>query len=429
MTRASSQKRLMTLCVVTILVGIASGFVGTGLAFLLKAVQHIAYGYSPLHLVSPESFLEGVMQASPYRRVLILILCGIVAGVGWWALFRFGKPLVSVPQALNDKKHLPALSTIIHAVLQIVTIGLGSPLGRESAPREMGALFADWLSQRAGLTIRNTQIMVACGAGAGLAAVYNVPLAGALFVIEVLLVSFNWSVVIPALITSTIAVVISWIGLGNESQYHLAQYEVSHSLILWSICSGPFYGALAYVFSRMTTSARKAAPKGIQLLLLCCINFFMIGILAMYFPAILGNGKSPVQLEFSNELSIWLSSALLILRLLITWSSLRAGAQGGLLTPSLANGALLAVMLGGFWNLIWPGTSFNSYSIIGATAFLAAAQKMPITAIVLIFEFTHFQFGFVAPLLCAVAGSLTVFYALETYFHEARKLKNSTFYP
>jgi H+/Cl- antiporter ClcA len=394
------------------MVGIGSGFIGMLLAFLLRSIQHAAYGYSPFHIISAETFLQGVMGASPVRRVLVLCLCGLIAGCGWWALFRFGKPLVGVPKAVKEKKRLPPLSTFTHAILQIITIALGSPLGREAAPREVGALFSDWLTQKVGLTARETQIMVACGAGAGLAAVYNVPFAGAIYVLEVLLVTLEWAVVLPALATSTIAVLISWIGLGNESQYHLAQFEVSHSLILWSICTGPIYGLVAYVFSRFTTSARKEAPRDAWVIVLCFLNFLAIGLLAMYFPEILGNGKSPVQLEFDNDLTIAVSSILLLLRLIITWSSLRAGAQGGLLTPSLANGALLAVVLGGLWNILWPGTSFNSFSIIGATAFLAAAQKMPITAIVLIFEFTHFKFSFIVPLLFAVMGSVGMFYLL-----------------
>ena len=76
-----------------------------------------------------------------------------------------------------------------------------------------------------------------------------------------------------------------------------------------------------------------------------------------------------------------------------------------------------------------PGRPLTPTPLFGATAFLAAAQKMPITAIVLIFEFTHFKFGFVVPILCAVVGSMGVFYALESYFNVTRKLKNSSFYP
>ena len=78
------------------------------------------------------------------------------------------------------------------------------------------------------------------------------------------------------------------------------------------------------------------------------------------------------------------------------------------MTPSLANGALLAVVLGGLWNLLWPGTSLSAFAIIGAVAFLAAAQKMPITAIVLIFELTRIKFNFLIPIMFAVSGSVAM---------------------
>ena len=116
-----------------------------------------------------------------------------MAGLGWWALYRFGRPLVSIRQAVkSDDPRMPLVSTTVHALLQIVTVALGSPLGREVAPREIGSALAGWLSRRAGLSVAQSRIMVACGAGAGLAAVYNVPLGGAVFVLEVLLGTFGW---------------------------------------------------------------------------------------------------------------------------------------------------------------------------------------------------------------------------------------------
>ncbi|AHE67432.1 chloride channel protein [Legionella oakridgensis] len=409
--------RIPVLIGIIILVGISSGFAGMLLALLLRSIQHLAYGYSPLQIVSNETFLEGVRAASPQRRFLILTLCGVIAGGGWWLLHRYGNPLVSVGDAVKNKISMPKWTTIIHALLQIITIALGSPLGRETAPREMSAVFAEWLSAKAGLSIKDTQIMVACGAGAGFAAVYNVPLGGALFILEVLLCTLNWSILIPAFATSTIAVVVSWIGLGNHSQYALATYHVSHSLTFWSILSSPVFGLSAFWYIRIANLCRHKAPRGgWSLPLLCLLNFIIIGVLAMYFPAILGNGKSPVQLEFDDEIGVGISCILLILRLLITWSSLRAGSYGGLLTPSLANGALLGVILGGLWNTLWPGSSMNAFSVVGATAFLAAAQKMPITAIVLMFEFTHMKLSFLVPLLFAVTGSIATFRLCSNQF-------------
>ncbi|KTD21169.1 chloride channel protein (voltage gated) [Legionella londiniensis] len=393
----------------TVVVGIGAGIGGTLLALLLRTVQHLAYGYSPWHLVSNETFLEGVRAASPIRRVLVLSLCGIIAGFGWWLLYRYGKPLLSIEEALKKKAHMPKAATMIHVLLQIITVGLGSPLGRETAPREFGAVFADWFSNKIGLSPRDAKIMLACGAGAGLAAVYNVPLGGAIFTLEVLLVTIEWSILLRAFATSVIAVLISWLGLGNHPQYQIATYELNHSLLLWSVLCGPVFGVAAYWFNYLVNGARRNAARNWQLPVLCFINFLMIGFLAAFFPAILGNGKSPAQLEFDAALTLGASLSLLALRVGITWSTLRAGGRGGILTPALANGSLLAAVLGGLWNLYLPGSSLNAYALIGAAAFLAASQKMPLTAIILIFEFTHIKFSFLVPILLAVTGAVGLF--------------------
>lgn len=405
-TEEDSQTTLFMILAVSIVVGIGSGVLGMSLAMLLHYIQHIAYGYSPLHIMSDEHFLEGVSASPLERRVLVLAICGLIAGIGWYLLYHYGKPLVSIGDALNKDKKMPALSTIIHALLQIITIALGSPLGREVAPRELGALFATWVSAKSGLTVKETKIMIGCGAGAGLAAVYNVPLGGAVFTLEVLFFTYSWPILLPAFITSAIATLVSWWGLGIESIYHVPDLTLSASIITWAIITSPFFGFGAYWFIRIANIQRSKAMRDKKMIVAALINFTFIGLLAMYFPVLLGNGKSLVQMEFTNQVGITISALLLGLRCIICWSSLRVGAQGGLLTPSLANGALLAALLGGIWNHFWPALPFSGFIAIGATSFLAAAQKMPLTAIILIFEFTHIHFDFLVPIMLSVTGAL-----------------------
>lgn len=404
------------LFLVTIAVGVVSGITGMLLALLLHYLQHIAFGYSPLHIIDNVSFLEGVRASSPERRMVILTVCGVIAGLGWAAIYRFGKPLVSIADALKTNKTMPAVATILHALLQIITIALGSPLGREVAPREIAAVFASRLASIAGLNPRQIKIFLACGAGAGLAAVYNVPFGGAIFVAEVLLCSFSWSIILPALMTSAIAVIVSWWGLGNVPLYHVPELASNYSLIIWSCVTGPVFGVAAFGFMHIAMLARNKAPRSWSIILTCLLNFLMIGLLAIYFPSLLGNGKSLVQIELSNSTGIALSVLLLLLRSLIVWSSLRAGAQGGLLTPSMANGALMGIILGGLWNVILPAVSVETFAIIGAVAFLASAQKMPLTAIILLFELTRVDVSFLIPMMLAVAGSIGMCHVCKNYF-------------
>ncbi|TDV34329.1 H+/Cl- antiporter ClcA [Paraburkholderia caballeronis] len=405
--RPPPRSPFVTLAVVTVLTGIGAGLGGMLLALLLHEVQHLAYGYSEAHVISRETFLQGVTGTSPARRVAVVIACGAIAGGGWWALYRFGRPLVGIAAALKPGgARMPVLSTLVHALLQIVTVAMGSPLGREVAPREVGAVFASWLSKRTGLTAAERRVMIACGAGAGLAAVYNVPLGGAVFVLEVLLGTFAWSAVIPALTTSSIAAVVAWIGLGDEQQYHVPAYAVDAHLLLGSALCGPLFGAAAHGFAQLTSRAREASPKDWRLPAFALANFAAIGLLAIPFPQLLGNGKGPAGLSFADDLGIGLAATLLALKVLITTTTLRAGAKGGLLTPGLANGALLAIVIGGLANHLWPGLSPGAFAIVGAAAFLAASMQMPVTAIVLVLEFTHVNHDLAIPMLLAVAGAV-----------------------
>src|ERR1700692_3354500 len=94
--RNSRDLHWLTLPSVTVAVGIASGLGGMALGLLLHFIQHVAYGYSLHSLISHESFLEGVSDASPLRRFVMLCVCAAVAGIGWSTVYTFGTPLVSI---------------------------------------------------------------------------------------------------------------------------------------------------------------------------------------------------------------------------------------------------------------------------------------------------------------------------------------------
>ena len=412
---AVRKPRWLILVLVTFAIGIASGLGGMALGLLLRLVQHIAYGHGPHTIVGRVSFLQEVTAASDLRRFLALCSCGAVAGIGWWLLYRFGTPLISIQQAVQKGSHMPFWATLTHAILQIVTVGLGSPLGREVAPRELGAALATRLCARANLTPECTRIMIACGAGAGLAAVYNVPLGGTLFTLEVLLGTFSLPASVAALASCLIATLVAWIGLGNRLQYSVPPLAISLSIIVWSLLVGPLIGAAAYLFVRVTEAARARAPRDWRLAVWCALVFPIIGLLAIPFPQLLGNGKGLAQAGFDSEVGLALAATLLLLRVIVLVAALRAGAEGGLLTPSLSIGALSGIIFGCFWNHIWPTQSLAGFAIVGGAAFLASSMKMPLTAIVLTVEFTGLDQKFLIPLSLAVAGSVSIFHLCRAY--------------
>jgi len=398
---------------VAALTAVGAGLGGMALAMLLHAIQHLAYHYSLAEVIGHQSFLSGVEHATPLRRLAALVVAGIVAGAGWFLLYRFGRPLVGIRRAVGDADvslpappRMPVFTTVCHALLQIVTVALGSPLGREVAPREIGALIGQRLSAAFALPAPWQRRIVAAGAGAGLAAVYNVPFAGALFTLEVLLQSFQPSTAVLAIFMSTVAALVASMGLGSEVQYTLPAFTPGLPLLAWAALFGPMAGLAAHLFAKVTATARLHAARSWRLPVLCLLNFTLIGLLAMVFPELPGNGKGPALLGFTGQIAIGLAITLLALKLAIICSSLRAGAMGGLLTPGLACGALIGVIAAGFWNMFLPNIPVGACAVIGGAAFLATSMQMPLTAIVLVGEFTHLQYDMLPAVALAVVGSV-----------------------
>lgn len=409
MTAAAGNKNYLTRLIAVVLTGLLAGLSGMVLALILHAIQHLAFGYSPGQIMSAESFLQGVTDSSWPRRLSAIVAGGAIAGFGWWLLGRYGQKRVSIASAVaNPSVAMPAGTTTIHALLQIVTVALGSPLGREVAPREMSALGAGMVARKLGLMADETRTLVACGAGAGLAAVYNVPLAGALFSLEVMLLSFSWEKTLAAIITSAIAAWTATLGLGEESQYHFTSDILPHSFLWWAIIAGPILGAGAWLFRKATSTARSGVRSNWQMPVFCLLAFSLLAVLSLYFPQLPGNGKGPMQLALSDDLGFPGAAMLLALKMVVILAVLRGGAEGGLLTPGLAVGGLTSLLLCMLWQQLLPGGDYGSFALVGAAAFLAASMQMPLTAVALVMEFTHMDHSYLAPtLLCAAGAFLT----------------------
>ena len=159
---------------------------------------------------------------------------------------------------------LPLLSSLARGVVAIVTVGLGSSMGRESAPQLAGAAVASWLSEFEQLPVWQRRLLVASGAGAGFAAIYNVPLGGALFALEVLLGTVALPFVLPALATSLIATAVAWITLGTRPTYSLPHYLLHPGQQLRvRLLAGPIIGLAAVGWVRAVKLATRPAAQAV----------------------------------------------------------------------------------------------------------------------------------------------------------------------
>jgi H+/Cl- antiporter ClcA len=381
--------------VLVVLVGLGAGLGGAALIELLRAVQHLAWSYHS------GDFLDGVKRTSSARRVLVLFVGGVVAGGGAMLLSRRSPGEVSESLWLRGAR-VPFWPSIARGVHSIVIVALGASLGREAAPQQAGAAVASALSEWAQLPDWQRRLLVACGAGAGMAAVYNVPLGGALFALEVLLGTLTLPLVLPALATSLIATGVAWIALPASPTYKITTYPVSAQQIVWAVIVGPIAGLAAIGWIRLIARAHALRPSGWQKLVAPIVVFTALGALSIAYPQLLGNGKPVVQLALVAKLSVALLAVLLVLKPLVTAACLGSGAPGGLFTPTLAYGVLLGGLLGEAWAQIWPGAPLGGYAIIGGAAVLGASMQGPLAAVVLLLELTHHADALMVPILIAV---------------------------
>ncbi|MGN7223408.1 chloride channel protein [Curtobacterium flaccumfaciens] len=406
----------LKLAVVTALVGVSGGIAGIAVWLALQLIQFVAFGYGF------GGHLEAADAPSGLNRFLALTAAGVLTGFAWWALRRWGRSIASVTAAV-DGKRMPALATLANAGIQILAVGLGASIGKEVAPREVGAWLAQLVTRRAGLTARETKILVACGAAAGLAAVYDVPLGGALFAVEVLLGEISFATALPAFATSAVAAITARLVIPDEVLYHVPAMHLSPSLLVWAVVVGPVLGLAGVGFVKLTNRLQGIAPKGWHLLVVLPVVFAMVGLIAIPFPEILGNGRALGLVAMNTTLDdasfaglspIVLLLLLGVLRTVTTSATIGAGAVGGTLTPSIAIGSAIGGGLGGAWLLLWPadGPSLAAFAFVGAAAFLATTMRAPFTALVLVVEFTQQGTDILVPSLLAVSGAVAVGYVL-----------------
>jgi CIC family chloride channel protein len=395
-----------------VLTGVATGLFGDLMMVILFSMEHLAFGYH-------SGTLEAAAERAPaLRRVASLLIAGAFGGGAWFLLRRYTRGEQSeIDEALwNGDGRLSFRRCLGTSVISEVVIGMGASIGREAAPKLLGGASASLLAGWGRLSARQRRLLVACGGGAGLAAVYNVPLAGALFTAEILLGSISLPVMLPALACSWIATATAWIYLPNHATYlAIPDYRFTGSLMTWSLLAGAVIGLVSAGYIRLIGWMSYHRPAGWRALLAPLAAFGVLGVIGIWYPQLFGNGKDMAHDAFVGLGTLGLFLVLSALKPLVTALCLGSGASGGLFTPTLSTGAVLGGALGMAWSLAWPGTPPGAYAMVGAAAMIGAAMQAPLSGLVLVLELTHSGFGLTVPMMAATAIATTTAFYIDGY--------------
>ena len=364
-----------------VVIGLLAGVAGAATTLLLHAVEHLTYHYTF------GTLLSGVGESSMVRRAIGPMVGGALAGCGW-SILRRRTEVPGLTETIKSHRAIPRVPLSIDAALQVLIVGSGASLGREGAPRQLAAALGDFGTTRLALTARDREILLACAAGAGLGAVYSVPLGGALFAARILLGTWHPRAVGAALITSSLAVAVASPVTHLEHALTWPDARLSYLFGFLALAIAPLAAAVGLAFNRVMAAARpKVQFKSWVLIPAVAAAGLLTGICSIWWPELPGNGRSILTVSVNSGLTLGAAAVILLLKPLLTALFLRAGAVGGLLTPALATGAAAGSLATLALNQL-GGTHIHvsAVSLMCAAGVLAVTQRAPAFAALFVWE-------------------------------------------
>ena len=376
--------------------GVAAGLIGIAMALLLELFESLFYG------ISHGGLLERLAAAPPWRRALAPALGGLGAGGLWWWLRATGG-VADVETAVADRSGQAAARMgltrpLLDAVTQVLTVGAGNSVGREGAPRLAAGAVAARLATRLGIARSEGAILIASAAGAGLAAMYNAPLGGAAYAVELVMVAgMRRRGALVAVPVCLIATLVSWLHSHGRPTFEVASPGLSSGTVLGLVLLVPVTAVLGVGARRLWLWMLAHRVRVLRWLPVAIGTAGLVtGLASLWVPAIVGNGRDAMEMALGTGLpgasnraagaGLVLLVGIVALKPVLTGLTLAAGATGGRLAPSLAAGSSAGAALAIALHACGVQASVAVLALAGAGAVLATTQRAPVFGIVFTWE-------------------------------------------
>jgi CIC family chloride channel protein len=409
-----------------------------------NGIQGIFYG---------DSFIRNSLVGSEneWRIIFIPALGGLIAGliIEYWSKDAKGAGVPLVMEAVTFKQaRLSAKKAIAKCFAAATCIGTGMSLGRVGPMVVISSTIGSEIGQRTGKTVDETRTLVGCGAASAITAAFNAPLGGVLFAIELILAELRTRSFIPIVVAAVIATTV-----GRGLTGDVAAFDSIPKYTLSSPSEYPFYiilglitGFAAAAFIKLLNWVETNIEKigMIPVPLRTCLGGLCVGLIALSFPHVLGNGfdvtSDLISLDSDESGSLILGNSFLdinmapgvtslllfiisimLLKIIATSISIGSGGSGGIFTPSLFIGAALGAALGLVLNDMGIVDHPGAFALVGMAAFVASTTRATLTAIVLLFEMTA-TYEIILPLMLSCVVADAVCYGLSEHSCYTSKL-------
>jgi CIC family chloride channel protein len=409
-----------------LLIGGGVGVVGALFYKVLQFVQRFFFRAS-----------EEQFSSLPWLTLLLVPVLGGMIQAALSSMFpdvASRKGVVEVMKSLKLKQGVITTgTTVFHMLAPVVAMGTGGSVGPEGPACQLGAGIASRIGQFFQVSPGRLKVMVAAGSGAAISAIFNAPLGGVFFALEIILLNDLKDVTFGVLIlASVVANVVSHALLGGHSLFVFPALELPAVrylpvFLLLGVAGGlisvgfmKWSSTLAkLIWGRWRTWPRWVFPPLAGLLL---------GITAQWFPGVLGVGYHGIQQALGGEFLLWTAAALLLLKVLLTATTIELGGFGGTFAPSLFIGAMLGALTAQLASLLGLPINGPLLVLTGMGTVLAGMNGIPLTAFLLLVELTG-NYDMVLPMMIAVSGTTLV---IQSIVHERSlyifKLKKARLY-
>ncbi len=392
--------------------------VGVLAALAVALFRHAMYFLEWLLLSNDSGSLVNAAEGLVWwRRLMTPALGGLAAGTLLWCWQRYTRQRPHAPtdymEALeSDEGKFDTGSSLVKSTASLLVVASGSAIGREGAMILLAALAASFFAQR--FTPKNEwKLWIACGAAAGMASAYHAPLAGSLFIAEILFGTLMLASLGPVVIAAVVGLLTTqMMNGGAELLYRVAPLPTltaSHYALMLAaglVCGagGPLLMWLMDISHRGFLRLKLSPPWQLAL------GGLLVGLLSLLTPAVWGNGYSVVQGFLLAPPVFTVIAGIFLCKLLAILASSSSGAPGGVFTPTLFIGLAVGILFANTWCFAFPGdqTTTILLGITGMATLLAATTHAPIMSTLMICEMTG-QYTLLPGLLiaCVIASVLS----------------------